>query len=149
MRTKGTNRSLFKRQTEDTGIELDRNMSILIVDDFQSMRGLIKSILRKLSFTKLLEAEDGEKAWELLEGQKVDLVISDWNMPNMPGITLLKKVREDERFAKLPFLMVTTEGHKEFVIEAMQAGVSGYILKPFSPYDMEMKIKKIFAKAGG
>jgi len=124
----------------------NRELQILVVDDFKSMRSLIKTLLRKLGFTNVFEANDGAEAWGILQQEKIELVISDWNMPEMPGIELLRKIRSEERFKDLPFLMVTAEGLKENVVQAIQAGVSGYIVKPFSPAALEDKLQKIFAK---
>jgi len=125
---------------------IDRSIPILVADDFKSMRSLIKTILRKLGFVRIYEANDGVEAWNFLKTDQVELIISDWNMPNMQGIELLRQVRADEKLKHLPFLMVTAEGQKENVIEAVKAGVSGYIVKPFSPVALEDKIQKIFAK---
>lgn len=127
-------------------MEIDKDLKILVVDDFRSMRSLIKNILRKLGYLKVYEAEDGDKAWKMLQEEEIELVISDWNMPRMKGIDLLRKVRESEEFANLPFVMVTAEGMKENVVEAIKAGVSGYIVKPFSPQSLQDKIQKVFAK---
>lgn len=127
-------------------MSLDANMQILVADDFQSMRNLIKGILLQIGFKRIHEANDGKEAWEKLVSNNISLVISDWNMPNMTGIELLRKVRQSEQFKDLPFLMVTAEGVKDNVIEALQSGVSGYIVKPFSPAAMRDKIQKIFAK---
>ncbi len=124
----------------------DTDLCILVVDDFQSMRSMIKNLLGKLGFTNTLEAGDGANAWELLGQHRVDLIISDWNMPQMKGIDLLRKVRESKDYAHIPFLMVTAEGYKENLVEAVKAGVSGYIVKPFSPADLQGKISKILAK---
>ncbi|MDE7469684.1 MAG: chemotaxis response regulator CheY [Desulfovibrionaceae bacterium] len=121
----------------------DTNMPILLVDDFATMRRIIKNILRQLQFTNILEADDGATAWDLMQRQKVDFIISDWNMPQMTGLELLRKVRGDERFKSLPFLMVTAEAQQENILEAAQAGVSNYIIKPFTPEVLEQKIKKI------
>ncbi|MDY7002078.1 MAG: response regulator [Thermodesulfobacteriota bacterium] len=125
---------------------VSKDIKILVVDDFQSMRSLIKNILRKLGFNKTYEANDGTVAWTTLNEEEIDLVISDWNMPQMKGIDLLRKVRAAEEFEDLPFLMVTAEGLKENVLEALKAGVSGYIVKPFSSEALKDKIDKIFAK---
>jgi two-component system chemotaxis response regulator CheY len=110
------------------------------------MRSLIKGLLRKLGFTRVHEADDGTTAWKILQEEDIELVISDWNMPKMKGIDLLRKVRESDEYADMPFLMVTAEGLKENVVEALKAGVSGYIVKPFSPAALQDKIEKIFAK---
>ncbi|QLA16014.1 chemotaxis response regulator CheY [Desulfolutivibrio sulfoxidireducens] len=124
----------------------DKNMTILVVDDFSTMRRIIKNILRQLGFSNIHEADDGTTAWETLNKTKIDFVISDWNMPNMPGIELLRKVRNSEEFATLPFLMVTAEAQQENIIEAVQAKVSNYIVKPFTAETLGQKIDKIFDK---
>jgi two-component system chemotaxis response regulator CheY len=125
---------------------IDRSMRILVVDDFSTMRRIIKNILKQLEFNNVVDADDGSSAWEVLNKDKIDFVISDWNMPKMSGLELLKKVRNSEEFADLPFLMVTAEGQQENIIEAVQAGVSNYIVKPFTPETIEQKINKIFEK---
>ena len=124
----------------------DKNMTILVVDDVSTMRRIIKNILRQLGFSNIHEADDGTTAWETLNKTKIDFVISDWNMPNMPGIELLRKVRGSEEFANLPFLMVTAEAQQENIIEAVQAKVSNYIVKPFTAETLGQKIDKIFDK---
>jgi two-component system chemotaxis response regulator CheY len=123
---------------------LDTNMRVLIVDDFSTMRRIIKNILRQIGFNNVVEADDGTTAWEVLNKDKIDFIISDWNMPQMTGIELLRKVRSSEEFADLPFLMVTAEAQQENIIEAVQAKVSNYIVKPFTPEVMKQKIDKIF-----
>jgi len=123
---------------------LNKNMRILVVDDFSTMRRIVKNILKQLEFTNVVDADDGTTAWEVLNKDKIDFVVSDWNMPKMTGLELLKKVRNSEEFADVPFLMVTAEGQQENIIEAVQAGVSNYIVKPFTPETFEQKIKKIF-----
>ncbi|AAS97698.1 chemotaxis response regulator CheY [Nitratidesulfovibrio vulgaris] len=120
------------------------NMRILVVDDFSTMRRIIKNILRQLGFSNVIEADDGTTAWETLNKDRVDFVISDWNMPNMTGIELLRKVRASEEFGDMPFLMVTAEAQQENIIEAVQAKVSNYIVKPFTAETMKQKIDKIF-----
>ncbi len=127
-------------------MSINKNMRILVVDDFSTMRRIIKNILKQLGFTNVVDADDGSTAWEILNKDKIDFIISDWNMPKMSGIELLRKVRASEEFADIPFLMVTAEGQQENVIEAVQAGVSNYIVKPFTPETFEQKIKKIFEK---
>ncbi len=119
-------------------------MTVLVVDDFATMRRIIKNILLQLGFKHILEADDGTTAWEILNKEAVDLIISDWNMPKMSGIELLKKVRSDERFKDLPFLMVTAEAQKENIIEAIKYKVSQYIVKPFTPETLQEKLNKIF-----
>ncbi len=123
---------------------LNKNMRILVVDDFSTMRRIVKNILKQLEFTNVVDADDGTTAWEVLNKDKIDFVVSDWNMPKMTGLELLKKVRNSEEFSDVPFLMVTAEGQQENIIEAVQAGVSNYIVKPFTPETFEQKIKKIF-----
>lgn len=122
----------------------DKNMRVLVVDDFSTMRRIIKNILRQLGINNIVEADDGTTAWETLNKDRIDFIISDWNMPKMTGIELLRKVRASEEFADLPFLMVTAEGLQENIIEAVQAKVSNYIVKPFTPETLGQKIDKIF-----
>ncbi|MFP5223490.1 MAG: chemotaxis response regulator CheY [Acidobacteriota bacterium] len=124
----------------------NKDMRVLVVDDFSTMRRIIKNILRQLGFTNIIEADDGSTAWETLNKDKIDFVISDWNMPKMPGIELLRKVRASEEFANMPFLMVTAEAQQENIIEAVQAKVSNYIVKPFTAETLGQKIDKIFDK---
>lgn len=123
---------------------IDTNMRVLIVDDFSTMRRILKNILRQLEFNNVVEAGDGMEAWEILNKDQIDFIVSDWNMPNMTGIELLRKVRGSEEFADLPFLMVTAESQQENIIEAVKAKVSNYIVKPFTPETMKQKIEKIF-----
>ena len=119
-------------------------MRVLVVDDFSTMRRIVRNILRQLGFNNVVEADDGSTAWEVLNREKIDFVVSDWNMPTMTGIELLRKVRSSEQFADLPFLMVTAEAQQENIIEAVQAKVSNYIVKPFTADTMKQKIDKIF-----
>ncbi|MDL2268226.1 chemotaxis response regulator CheY [Desulfovibrio sp. OttesenSCG-928-G15] len=120
------------------------NMRVLVVDDFSTMRRIIKNILRQLGFTNIVEADDGTTAWDTLNKDKIEFIISDWNMPQMTGIELLRKVRASEEFCDLPFLMVTAEAQQENILEAVQAKVSNYIVKPFTAEVMKQKIDKIF-----
>lgn len=122
---------------------MDTSIKILIVDDFATMRRILKNILKQLGFKNLVEADDGTTAWDVLESQEIDLIISDWNMPKMTGLELLKKVRASTRYQKAPFLMVTAEAQKQNVIEAVQAGVSNYVVKPFTAEAISDKLKKI------
>ena len=122
----------------------DKGMRVLVVDDFSTMRKIIKNILRQLGFTNIVEADDGSTAWETLNKDNIDFIVSDWNMPIMTGIELLRKVRGSEEYADLPFLMVTAEAQQENIIEAVQAKVSNYIVKPFTPETLGQKIDKIF-----
>jgi two-component system chemotaxis response regulator CheY len=121
-------------------------MTVLVVDDFATMRRIIRNILRDLEFKKILEAEDGTAAVDILKTQKVDLIISDWNMPKMTGLELLKWVRSNEDTKDIPFLMVTAEAQKENVIEAIKAKVSNYIVKPFTAQTLAEKLEKIIPK---
>jgi len=121
-------------------------MKILIVDDFSTMRRIIKNLLRDLGFTNTSEADDGLTALPMLEQGNFDFLVTDWNMPGMEGIDLLKKVRADERLKSMPVLLVTAEAKKEQIVEAAQAGVNGYIVKPFTSATLKEKIEKIFER---
>ena len=122
----------------------DPNMRVLVVDDFSTMRRIVRNILRQIGLNNVVEADDGTVAWDILNRDKIDFIVSDWNMPNMTGIELLRKVRGSEQFADIPFLMVTAEAQQENIIEAVQAKVSNYIVKPFTAETMKQKIDKIF-----
>jgi len=126
---------------------LNKNMKILIVDDFSTMRRIIKNLLRDLGFNNTQEADDGITALPMLQSGKFDLLITDWNMPGMQGIDLLKAVRADENLRQLPVLMVTAESKREQIVEAAQAGVNGYVVKPFTAGTLEEKISRIFERA--
>ncbi len=119
-------------------------MKVLVVDDFSTMRRIIKNTLRQIGFTNIEEAEDGQKAYARLIVEKFDFIVSDWNMPNMTGIELLRKVRSTPQTKDIPFLMVTAEAKQENIVEAIKAGVSNYIVKPFNVATLDEKIKKIF-----
>lgn len=125
---------------------VSKTMKILVVDDFPTMRRIIKNLLKDLGFDNVDEAEDGAIALEKLRNGGFDLVVSDWNMPNMDGLTMLQNVRADADLATLPVLMVTAEAKKENIIAAAQAGASGYIVKPFTAATLEAKLNKIFEK---
>lgn len=127
-------------------MDVDKNIKILLVDDFATMRKVIKNLLKQSGYNNIVEAEDGVDALKVLKSEKVDFVISDWNMPNMTGIELLKAVRADSVLSDLPFLMVTAEGLKENVVVAVKAGVNNYIVKPFTAEVLNGKIKKIIEK---
>lgn len=127
---------------------MDKNMKILIVDDFSTMRRIIKNLLRDLGFTNTQEADDGVTALPMLKGGDFDFLVTDWNMPGMTGIDLLKEVRKDAKLASLPVLMVTAEAKRDQIIEAAQAGVSGYVVKPFTAQVLKEKIDKIFERVG-
>lgn len=122
---------------------MDYSINILIVDDFVTMRRILKNILRQLGFVKMIEADDGTTALELLKKTHVDLIISDWNMPKMTGLELLKAVRGMEETKDIPFLMVTAEAQKQHVINAVKAGVSNYVVKPFTAEQIQEKLNKI------
>lgn len=126
----------------------DKNMKFLIVDDFSTMRRIIRNLLKELEFTNADEAEDGVAALAKLRGGNFEFVVSDWNMPNMTGIELLRAIRADDTLKHLPVLMVTAEAKKENIIEAAQAGASGYVIKPFTAAVLEEKLNKIFDKMG-
>ena len=121
-------------------------MKILIVDDFSTMRRIIKNLLRDLGFNNTQEADDGQTAWPMLQSGNFDFLVTDWNMPVMTGIELLKKVRADANLATLPVLLVTAEAKKEQIVEAAQAGVNGYVVKPFTAITLREKIDKIFER---
>jgi two-component system chemotaxis response regulator CheY len=121
-------------------------MKILIVDDFSTMRRIIKNLLRDLGFNNTQEADDGLTALPILQAGGIDFLITDWNMPGMQGIDLLKTVRADQNLSTLPVLMVTAETKREQIIEAAQAGVNGYIVKPFTAATLKEKIEKIFER---
>ena len=123
---------------------MDLKMKVLVVDDFATMRRIIKNILKQLGFTNIIEAEDGKSALKMLQNDKFDLILCDWNMPEMAGIELLGKVRADEQLKGIPFVMVTAEAQKENIIEAVKAGVNSYIVKPFTAEIVEQKLKKLF-----
>jgi two-component system chemotaxis response regulator CheY len=121
-------------------------MPILIVDDFSTMRQIVKKSLKQLGFDNITEAVDGADALNKLQSEEFKFVISDWNMPNMMGIELLRAIRGDDKLKSLPFLMVTAEAQKDNIIEAAKAGVSQYIIKPFTVDSLEQKIDAIFSK---
>jgi two-component system chemotaxis response regulator CheY len=125
---------------------LNKNIKILIVDDFSTMRRIIKNLLRDLGFTNTAEADDGITALPMLQSGNFELLVTDWNMPGMQGIDLLRAVRADPKLATLPVLMVTAEQKKEQIIEAAKAGVNGYIVKPFTAQTLKEKLEKIFER---
>ncbi len=128
---------------------MDKNIKILIVDDFSTMRRIIKNLLRDLGYNNTFEADDGSTAWPMLENGDFDFVITDWNMPIMQGIDLLRKIRADAKLKSLPVLMVTAEAKRDQIIIAAQAGVNGYIVKPFTADTLKEKIDKIFERIDG
>ena len=125
---------------------MDKNMKILIVDDFSTMRRIIKNLLRDLGFNNTHEADDGNTALPMLQGGDFDFLVTDWNMPGMTGIDLLKAVRADEKLSAMPVLMVTAEQKREQIVEAASAGVNGYIVKPFTAMTLKEKLDKIFER---
>ena len=125
---------------------MDLSMKILIVDDFATMRRIMKNILKQIGFSNIIEADDGTTALEELKKTAVDLIISDWNMPKMTGLDLLKNVRSTDNLKDVPFLMVTAEAQKQNVIDAVQAGVTNYVVKPFTAEAISEKLEKIFGK---
>ncbi len=124
-------------------------MKILVVDDFSTMRRIIKNLLRDLGFTNTQEADDGNTALPMLQSGSFDFLVTDWNMPGMQGIDLLKAVRSDAKLKGMPVLMVTAESKREQIIEAAQAGVNGYIVKPFTAATLDEKLQKIFERIDG
>ncbi|HPL63813.1 MAG: response regulator [Syntrophales bacterium] len=122
---------------------VDKKIKILVVDDFATMRKVIRNLLKQIGYDNVIEAENGQIAFKTLQSQQVDFIISDWNMPTMSGLELLKAIRADANLAKTPFLMVTAEALKENVVEAVKAGVNNYIVKPFTAEVLEGKIAKI------
>jgi two-component system chemotaxis response regulator CheY len=124
---------------------MDLNMKIMIVDDFATMRRILRNILKQIGFKNIIEADDGKHALKELKKEKVDLIMCDWNMPEMPGIDLLKKVRADDELKEIPFVMVTAEAQKDNILEAVKSGVSNYVVKPFTAETITEKLHKIFA----
>lgn len=122
---------------------MSKDMKFLVVDDFSTMRRIIKNLLNDLGYANVQEADDGQTALPILHSGGVEFLITDWNMPGMPGLDLLKAVRSDPKLAKLPVLMLTAEAKREQIIEAAQAGVNGYVIKPFTAVTLKEKIDKI------
>jgi len=128
------------------------NTKFLVVDDFSTMRRIVRNLLKELGYTNVDEAEDGVQALQKLRSDQFDFVVSDWNMPNMDGLTMLQEIRKDPALSKLPVLMVTAEAKKENIVAAAQAGANGYVVKPFTAATLDEKLGKIFEKldaAGG
>jgi two-component system chemotaxis response regulator CheY len=121
-------------------------MKILVVDDFSTMRRIIKNLLRDLGFTNVQEADDGSTALPMLQNGDFDFVVTDWNMPGMQGIDLLREIRKDDNLKHMPVMMVTAEAKKEQIVAAAQAGVNGYIVKPFTAATLKGKLDKIFER---
>ena len=125
---------------------MNKDMKILVVDDFSTMRRIIKNLLRDLGFTNVSEADDGSSALPMLQNGRFELLITDWNMPGMQGIDLLKAIRADDKLKHLPVLMVTAESKRDQIVAAAQAGVNGYIVKPFTAQTLKEKLDKIFER---
>ncbi|MHB8069463.1 MAG: response regulator [Desulfobaccales bacterium] len=126
--------------------EINMNMKVLVVDDFATMRKIVRNILKQIGFTNIVEADDGAHALEVIKEDKIDFVVTDWNMPNMTGLELLKNIRATEKAKDTPVLMVTAEGLADNVVDAVKAGVDNYIVKPFTAETVQVKIEQIFAK---
>jgi len=122
---------------------VSKDMKFLVVDDYSTMRRIVKNLLHDLGYANVTEADDGKTALPLLQNGNFDFLITDWNMPGMPGLDLLKAVRANDRLKKLPVLMLTAEAKREQIVEAAQAGVSGYVIKPFTAVTLKEKIDKI------
>lgn len=127
---------------------MNKDLKFLVVDDFSTMRRIIKNLLIDLGYPNVSEADDGTTALPMLQGGNFDFLITDWNMPGMPGLDLIKAVRADARLAKLPVLMLTAEAKRDQIIEAAQAGVNGYVIKPFTAETLKEKLDKILGSAG-
>lgn len=125
-----------------------KDLSFLVVDDFSTMRRIVRNLLKELGFNKIEEAEYGVDALEKIRAGNIDFVVADWNMPNMDGLELLKTIRGDDALKHIPVLMVTAEAKKENIIAAAQAGASGYVVKPFTAAILEEKLNKVFEKMG-
>ncbi|GAB1439894.1 chemotaxis response regulator CheY [Providencia sp.] len=125
-----------------------KDLSFLVVDDFSTMRRIVRNLLKELGFNKIEEAEDGVDALEKIRAGSIDFVVADWNMPNMDGLELLKTIRGDDALKHIPVLMVTAEAKKENIIAAAQVGASGYVVKPFTAAILEEKLNKVFEKMG-
>ncbi|NCS66073.1 MAG: chemotaxis protein CheY [Hydrogenophilales bacterium CG03_land_8_20_14_0_80_62_28] len=126
----------------------DKNLKLLVVDDFSTMRRIVRNLLKELGYSNVDEAEDGAVALQKLKGGDFKFVITDWNMPNMTGIELLQAIRADDSLKHLPVMMITAEAKKENIILAAQSGASGYIVKPFTAATLEEKMTKVFEKFG-
>jgi two-component system, chemotaxis family, chemotaxis protein CheY len=127
---------------------VSKSVRFLVVDDFSTMRRIIKNLLHDLGYQHVEEADDGKTALPLLQAGGIDCVITDWNMPGISGLELLKTIRADEKLAKLPVLMLTAEAKREQIIEAAQAGVNGYVIKPFTAETLKEKLDKILGENG-
>jgi two-component system chemotaxis response regulator CheY len=128
-------------------VEVSKDLKFLVVDDFSTMRRIIKNLLNDLGYPNVEEADDGKTALPMLQAGSFDFLITDWNMPGMPGLDLIKAVRADGKLAKMPVLMLTAEAKREQIIEAAQAGVNGYVIKPFTAETLKEKLDKILGPA--
>ena len=126
--------------------EINLGMKVLVVDDFATMRKIVRNILKQIGFSNIVEADDGANALEIIKSEKVDFVVTDWNMPNMTGLELLQSIRATDNAKDLPVLMVTAEGLANNVVDAVKAGVDNYVVKPFTAETVQTKIEQIFAK---
>jgi len=126
--------------------EINLGMKVLVVDDFATMRKIVRNILKQIGFSNIVEADDGANALEIIKNEKVDFVVTDWNMPNMTGLELLQNIRATDNAKDLPVLMVTAEGLANNVVDAVKAGVDNYVVKPFTAETVQTKIEQIFAK---
>ncbi len=125
---------------------MDKNMNILVVDDFSTMRRIVKNLLVEIGFSNIEEADDGKTALPILENGGIDFLVTDWNMPGMAGIDLLRAVRANPALSSLPVLMVTAEAKREQIMEAAEAGVNGYVVKPFTADTLQEKVDKVFSR---
>ena len=123
---------------------MNLNMKVLIVDDFATMRRIVRNVLKQVGLTSIVEADNGKAALKVLKKESIDLILCDWNMPEMSGIDLLKAVKSDDALKNIPFVMVTAEAQKENILEAVKAGVSSYIVKPFTAETVSEKLNTIF-----
>jgi len=123
---------------------MDLGMKVLVVDDFATMRRIVKNVLRQIGFANIGEADDGKAALKVLKEEKFDLILCDWNMPEMSGLEVLKQMKSDDALKDIPFVMVTAEAQKDHIIEAVKAGVNSYIVKPFTAETIGEKLKKLF-----
>jgi two-component system, chemotaxis family, chemotaxis protein CheY len=126
---------------------MKKDLRFLVVDDFSTMRRIVKNLLHDLGYANVQEADDGKTALPMLQAETFDVLITDWNMPGMPGLDLLKAVRSDPRLARIPVLMLTAEAKREQIVEAAKAGVNGYVIKPFTAQVLAEKLEKILTPA--
>ena len=127
---------------------MNKDLKFLVVDDFSTMRRIVKNVLQELGYSRIEEADDGKTALPMLQAGAFDFLITDWNMPGMQGIDLLRAVRADGKLAKLPVLMLTADAKREQIVEAAQAGVNGYVIKPFTAATLKEKLDKVFESLG-